>query len=138
MGIQSALAWLVDEFAGHAGIDCTLHVADHDVTLDDMCGTTIFRIVQESLTNVARHAGASRVAVTLDGDGAWCRVTVRDDGKGFDPARARSSSLGLLGMRERLLTVGGELDIDSAPGQGTTLVVRVPRACPVARPRSGS
>lgn len=132
MGIQSALKWLVDEFPGHVGIVCTLDVLDRDVMLDDMCGTTIFRIVQESLTNVARHAEASRVAVTLDSDGDFCRVTVDDDGKGFDPVRSRTSSLGLLGMRERVLTVGGELDIDSAPGKGTTLVVRVPRVRPPA------
>jgi PAS domain S-box-containing protein len=128
MGIQSALEWLVGDFAGHVGIACTLDVADRDVTLDEICGTTIFRVVQESLTNVARHADASRVAVTLDSEGGFCRVTVGDDGKGFDPARSRTSSLGLLGMRERVLMVGGELDIDSAPGRGTTLVVRVPRA----------
>jgi PAS domain S-box-containing protein len=127
MGIESALEWLVDEFARHVGIACTLDVADRDVVLDDMSGTTIFRIVQESLTNVARHAGAGRVAVTLDSEAHFCRVTVRDDGRGFDPARSRKTSLGLLGMRERVLAVGGELDIDSAPGQGTALTVRVPR-----------
>lgn len=127
MGIESALKWLVADFAGHVGIACTLAVKARDVELDEKSGTTIFRIVQESLTNVARHAEASQVTVTLDSEGEHCRVTVRDDGKGFDPCRSRRTSLGLLGMRERVFMVGGELDIDSAPGKGTTLVVRVPR-----------
>lgn len=127
MGLQSALEWLVADFAGHVGIACVLDVIDREVDLDEMNATAIFRIVQESLTNVARHAGASRVTVTLDSEGAFCRVTVCDDGKGFDPGLTRRTSLGLLGMRERVLMVGGELDIDSAPGRGTTLVVRVPR-----------
>jgi signal transduction histidine kinase len=82
--------------------------------------------VQESLTNVARHAGASQVTVTLDSSGDYCQVTVQDDGVGFNPARIRETSLGLLGMRERVWMVGGAIEIDSAPGKGTTVVVRVP------------
>jgi PAS domain S-box-containing protein len=126
MGIQSALEWLVDEFAGHAGIAATLHVEDDGIVLDEDSGTAVFRIVQESLTNVARHADASHVTVTLDSSGGHCQVTVQDDGMGFHPARVRKTSLGLVGMRERVLMVGGEIAIDSMPGRGTTVVVRVP------------
>jgi PAS domain S-box-containing protein len=126
MGIQPALEWLVDDFAAHAGIAATLLVEDDTIVLDEDSETTLFRIVQESLTNVARHAGASQVTVTLDSTGEVCLVTVQDDGVGFNPARIRKTSLGLLGMRERVWMVGGDIEIDSAPGKGTTVVVRVP------------
>ena len=126
MGIQPALEWLVDEFRRHAGIGATLLVVEENIVLDDDSQTAIFRIVQESLTNVARHAAATDVTVTLDSSDAYCRVTVQDDGVGFDPGQVGKSSLGLVGMRERVLMVGGAIDIDSAPGRGTTVVVRVP------------
>jgi PAS domain S-box-containing protein len=126
MGIQPALEWLVDDFAGHAGIAAALLVEDDTIVLDEDSETTVFRIVQESLTNVARHASASQVTVTLDSSGDYCQVTVQDDGVGFNPARIRETSLGLLGMRERVWMVGGAIEIDSAPGKGTTVVVRVP------------
>jgi signal transduction histidine kinase len=126
MGIQPALEWLVDDFASHAGIAATLLVEDDTIVLDEDSETTVFRIVQESLTNVARHAGATEVTVTLDSTGEACLVTVQDDGVGFNPARVCKTSLGLLGMRERVWMVGGDIEIDSAPGKGTTVVVRVP------------
>jgi len=130
MGIQPALEWLVDEFRRHAGIAATLLVVDESIVLDDDSQTAIFRIVQESLTNVARHAEASDVTVTLDSSDAYCQVTVQDDGVGFDPGQVGKSSLGLVGMRERVLMVGGAIDIDSARGRGTTVVVRVPLGAP--------
>ncbi len=137
MGIQSALEWLVDEFAGRAGASSTLVVQNGDIVLNEYTGTTIFRIVQESLTNVARHAGASRVTVTLGTSGASCQVVVRDDGVGFDPGEVCKKSLGLVGMRERVLMVGGEIEIASARGAGTTVIVRVPLdTCADPRPVS--
>ena len=126
MGIQPALEWLIDDFGRHAGIAATLLVEDATIALDEDSETTVFRIVQESLTNVARHAGASQVTVTLDSTGEVCLVTVQDDGVGFNPTRVCKTSLGLLGMRERVWMVGGDIEIDSAPGRGTTVVVRVP------------
>jgi signal transduction histidine kinase len=126
MGIQPALEWLVDDFASHAGIAATLLVEDDTIVLDEDSETTVFRIVQESLTNVARHADATEVTVTLGSVGEVCLVTVQDDGVGFNPARVCKTSLGLLGMRERVWMVGGDIEIDSAPGKGTTVVVRVP------------
>jgi PAS domain S-box-containing protein len=130
MGIQAALEWLVDEFGRHAGIASALLVVDEHIVLDDYSQTAIFRIVQESLTNVARHAAASQVTVTLDSSDEYCQVTVQDDGVGFDPGEVGKSSLGLVGMRERVLMVGGEIDIDSVRGRGTTVVVRVPLGTP--------
>jgi signal transduction histidine kinase len=98
--------------------------------------TALYRIVQESLTNAAKHAvpgGATQVVVTLqcssgsNGGGAHVLVTVEDDGPGFDPDEAANADrLGLLGMRERAALVGGTLEIESAPGSGTTVYARVP------------
>ena len=82
-----------------------------------------YRVVQEALTNVARHAEAAKVAVTRHGDGGTTSV-IADDGRGFDKTSV-SLRLGLLGMQERLLLVGGTLDIESAPGQGTVVTAHI-------------
>ena len=85
----------------------------------------ILRIVQESLTNVARHAGASRVVVRLETHGNGLHLTVQDDGKGFDPdlVTGQQGSFGLRGLRERAAHLGGELTVRSAPGRGTTVIL---------------
>jgi signal transduction histidine kinase len=95
--------------------------------LDESRAVVVFRIVQESITNVARYAQATQIKIHLEqGDNAL-RVTVQDDGLGFDPGQvAGKKSFGLLGMRERALTLGGRLDIHSAPRQGTTIVLTIP------------
>ena len=90
-----------------------------------------FRVVQETLTNVIRHAGAKVVTVKLEVTPEQVRIEVRDDGCGFDPSAALSAvagrrRLGLAGMRERMDLLGGELEIDSAPGRGTTVVATLP------------
>jgi signal transduction histidine kinase len=87
--------------------------------------STIYRLVQEGLNNVVKHAGATRAHVTvIDRDGT-VRIEVRDDGEGFDP-QTRSSGFGLLGMRERLALVAGTLDVDSTPGAGTVVRATIP------------
>ena len=126
MGIVSALEWLVQEFATHSGTACELCVAEEEVSLDEDCATAVFRIVQESLTNVVRHAQASRTEVVLRRRADHYQLQVRDDGQGFDPAVAKKKSFGLIGVRERVLMLGGELVLSSAPGQGTVLEVRIP------------
>jgi signal transduction histidine kinase len=89
----------------------------------------LFRIVQEALTNVVRHAGARRVVVRLFIDAGALVLTVADDGRGITALEeGRSSSLGLVGMRERALVAGGTVAITGAPGAGTTVTVRLPRA----------
>lgn len=89
---------------------------------------TLFRIVQEALTNVVRHAEANVVSIVLSATGEAIVLTVEDDGKGIGKAAAdRSDSLGILGMRERAMLVDGSLSIEGAPGQGTRVSVRVPR-----------
>lgn len=121
MGIASALEWLVEEFSRHSGLECTLTVDEQDLALDEHRAMTVFRIVQESLTNVARHAQASRVEILLKRQGADCFLQVRDNGKGFDPLTPRPDSFGLAGIRERVFMLDGELTVSSAAKQGTSL-----------------
>jgi signal transduction histidine kinase len=88
--------------------------------------TVLYRIVQESLTNVVKHASADHVSITLVRKGPAAVVVVEDDGTGFDPAGLRDGALGIAGMRERVALVGGRLTIESSPSRGTTLVAEVP------------
>lgn len=127
LGIVAALEWLLEEFIGHAGIPCELVLGDGELNLDEPAATAVFRIVQESLTNIARHAEATQaeVIVTLASE-AIC-FEVNDNGKGFDPqAEVKRNSFGLVGMRERVAMLQGELRIDSEPGQGTRVRVCIP------------
>jgi signal transduction histidine kinase len=125
MGIVPALEWLVDQFIERTGVACTLRV-DGDMTLEERRATEVFRIVQESLTNISRHAHATEVEVTLDSSGSHYRLQVRDNGAGFDPAVRKPQSFGLVGMRERALALGGKARVASAPGKGTTIEVDFP------------
>lgn len=92
----------------------------------DTCATVVFRVVQESLTNVARHANAHTVSVILSQQNEQSVLEIRDDGDGFDQAQIKSGSFGLLGMRERVLAIGGQLHIDTAPGEGTRIIASIP------------
>ncbi len=128
LGITSAIEWLADEFGRRGGVKCALHIHD-EIELDDSRATGIFRILQESLTNVARHAQASRVEITLQRREQVLYLEIKDDGKGFDPEAVKSrASFGLRGITERVLMMGGEVNIDSRPGQGTMLCVCIPIA----------
>jgi PAS domain S-box-containing protein len=127
LGLGPALRWYVGREAKRAGLEAQLSVAD--LRLPVPVETTCFRVVQEALTNVARHAQARRVDVTLSRVGNEVHLTIGDDGRGFNlgVARARAAmgdSQGLLGMQERVSLAGGELDIDSTPGRGTTVLAR--------------
>lgn len=126
MGVPAALEWLTDEFARNAGIPCDLDLVEDEIALNEESGIAVFRMVQESLTNVVRHADATKASVSLQRKKNCYRLEVRDDGKGFDPDQVRKKSLGLVGLRERALMLGGEVCIASAPGQGTSIVVRIP------------
>lgn len=126
-GIVSALEWLVQDFNRRNGIACELRIAGGEPVLSDAHATAVFRIVQASLTNVARHANAARVEVTLASTAAQLELHVRDDGRGFDQQAARRDySYGLLGMNERARLIGGSLSIDSTPGGGTTVSIHIP------------
>ncbi|PSJ45171.1 hypothetical protein C7H85_10915 [Zobellella endophytica] len=123
MGISSALEWLADEFSRNTGIRCGLDV-DDGIVLDEERSIGVFRVAQESLTNVARHAGAKTVELGLHRVADVCCLTVRDDGVGFDPAGR--TGYGLIGMRERALMLGGELVVSSLPRRGTLLQLEMP------------
>lgn len=126
-GIVSALEWLVQDFNRRNGITAELRIAGGEPVLSDTHATAVFRIVQASLTNVARHAHATRVDVILVSTAAKLELQVRDDGCGFDQqAASRGYSYGLLGMNERARLIGGSLSIDSAPGAGTTVSIHIP------------
>lgn len=123
MGISSALEWLADEFSLHTSIRCVLDI-DDGIELDEERAIGVFRVAQESLTNVARHSGAKVVELGLQRVAEACRLTVRDDGIGFDPAGR--TGYGLIGMRERALMLGGELVVSSQPRRGTLLQLEIP------------
>lgn len=129
LGIIAALEWLVEEFIEYAGIPCELVLGDGDIELNEFTATAIFRIIQESLTNIARHAGASQVEIIVTRNDDQLCFEVRDNGKGFDQAvAANRKSFGLVGIRERVAMMDGEFEIVSKLGQGTRIRVCVPVA----------
>ncbi|NKI72527.1 diguanylate cyclase [Collimonas pratensis] len=126
MGIVSALEWLAQEFRDNTGMPCRLDVREESIILDDARATTIFRIAQESLTNISRHAQASQVEISLDRKEQHYLLEVRDNGRGFDASAQKKKSFGLIGIRERALMLGGEVAVFSLPGVGTTIRVSIP------------
>jgi len=127
LGLKAALEWQVQEFQTRSGIETHFAFALDEGGLDAERTMAVYRIVQESLTNVARHAHASRVEVSVTHADGHVLLRVRDDGRGIAPDEMRKAkSFGILGMRERALMFGGDVDISGAPGRGTTVSVRVP------------
>ena len=129
LGLAPAIESLVQDFQRRSGVRCELVIADPDLELPGAHATAVFRIVQESLTNVGKHAKASNVEVVIGEDPEGIIVAVRDDGVGFaiDGPR-KPQSYGLLGVRERAYLLGGQTRIVSAPGKGTEIEVRLPHA----------
>jgi two-component system sensor histidine kinase UhpB len=125
-GLVTAIEAQVRGFGDRTGIDAYLETEGDPAELDDERQTVIYRIAQEALANAGRHAGASRVDVSLTAGDDGARLRVADDGSGFDPVAARRGGLGLEGMAERAKLVGGELDLRSAPGAGTEVTLRLP------------
>jgi PAS domain S-box-containing protein len=128
MGIVSAIEWLAERFGKNTKINCEMHVRDedHDIYLDENASIALFRITQESLTNVARHANASKVDITISQEGDDYLLEVRDNGNGFDFESIKKDTFGFIGIRERVFLLGGELSISSEPGSGTAIKVRIP------------
>lgn len=127
LGLAAAVEWAAEEFQGRAGIVCHVSLPDSDIALDPERATALFRIFQETLTNVARHANATEVDVRLARSKGALLLEVHDNGKGISEAElSEGQSLGILGMRERALVLGGEITITGAPGKGTTVSVRIP------------
>lgn len=127
LGLRAGIEWQLEEFQARTGVKAELLAADGDPPLDEQSGIALFRILQEALTNVARHAQATQVTVRLAHEDASVVLEVMDNGRGFaDAAGPHPRSLGLLGMRERAATLGGETSVTSEPGHGTTVHVRLP------------
>jgi PAS domain S-box-containing protein len=127
LGLRAAIEWQVQEFAGRTGLKYELSLGEEDVVLDQGLATALFRILQEALTNVARHAGATRIRVAMDVGPDGLALTIADNGKGMTDSQVSAlKSLGLLGMRERVRAWGGEVTFKGDQGQGTTVTVRVP------------
>lgn len=126
LGLAAALEHHVAQFTERTGIPCHLELNREEFDLEGELATAVFRIVQETLTNVARHADAHDVTVQIEETADGIHLRVADDGKGFDIAN-RTSRFGLLGIRERITILGGSLEIDSAPGKGTRIICWLPR-----------
>lgn len=127
LGLNAAIEWQVKEFQRRTGIACELMMEDKELVLDDDRATALFRILQESLNNVLRHAKATRAQIVLSTTDDKLCMRVADNGIGIYPGcRRKANSFGLVGIKERISTLGGELVIDTGPQEGTTLAVSIP------------
>jgi signal transduction histidine kinase len=126
LGLAAAVEWQLQEFQARSGVPCKVRLLIREVVPSN-ASTAMFRIFQETLTNVARHARATRVEVVLQKQRDRLVLLIHDDGRGFDQADpGLSKSLGLLGMRERAAILGGQVNIVSAAGKGTTVTAWIP------------
>ena len=127
LGLSAAVDWQIADFRRRTGIACELLEAEDELEVDDHCATAFFRILQESLSNIVRHAHASHVQVRLRRDGATLTMTVSDNGRGMAAAgRHKAGSFGLVGIEERIKLLGGTFAVTSNPGMGTYIHVTVP------------
>ncbi len=139
LGLEAAIEWQAAEFESRTGTSCVVRCDEGEAPLLRDASTQLFRIFQEALTNVTRHANARHVEVRLETDRDWVTLEVRDDGKGIAPSVARGpKSLGLLGIRERARRMGGTVSVEPGTASGTVLSLRVPRdrvSAPEAPPK---
>ncbi len=127
LGLPAAIGWQAGDFQRRSGIRCNVSLAQTALALDRDRSTAAFRIFQELLTNIARHASATRVDVSVQPEKDAFVLTVEDNGKGIDDAAVHSAkSLGLMGIRERVLPFGGAVEITGEPGRGTKVKVTIP------------
>jgi signal transduction histidine kinase len=127
LGLAAAVEWQVAEFRRRTGIACELVDDSHDIAVPDHCATAYFRILQESLTNIVRHARASKVRIELHMQGGLLTMTVSDNGVGLNPGnREKAGSFGLVGIEERISILEGSFAISSVANVGTTVRVSVP------------
>jgi PAS domain S-box-containing protein len=129
LGLNAAVEWLARDAARRLGIEVTVRLGENEPPLDDRVATAAFRMVQEALTNVARHARATDVQIELRQHDGELELTVRDNGVGFpDDALRREGSFGLVGMRERASMLGGRVELGNPEGGGARLIVHLPLA----------
>jgi PAS domain S-box-containing protein len=127
MGLIAALEWQTLEFQKRFSIPVVFKSSVRQLELDPTIATNLFRLYQESLTNIARHADAKNASAELDVHKKQVTLSITDDGKGFEVGESDDKkTLGLLGMKERVLMMNGELEIKSEPGKGTTIIIKVP------------
>jgi PAS domain S-box-containing protein len=127
LGLTAAIEWQVQEFQNRTGVKCQFASDPEDIAIDQARSTAVFRILQESLTNIARHANSSKVSIRLKEKHGELTLEVRDNGCGITRHQASSPrSLGLIGMRERALLWGGKLNVSGIVGRGTRVKVRIP------------
>ncbi|HUR89543.1 MAG TPA: CHASE3 domain-containing protein [Ramlibacter sp.] len=134
LGLSASLEILAREFSERSGIEITPSL--EPVELDEGRQLTVYRLVQESLTNVGKYAEAKQVEITLRNYGGHVEVDIKDDGKGFDPSRMKPSTHGLAGMRHRVEAAGGRLAVSSVPGKGTRISAVLPATPQAAEPAS--
>ena len=125
-GLVPALERLTDGFAEQSDVRVDFHSALGETRLPSEVETALYRVVQEALTNIVKHADARNISVSIARRESGVAAVIEDDGSGFDPRAARDEGVGLLGMRERLALIDGRLEIESRPGAGTTVVAEVP------------
>ena len=127
LGLEAALRAMIDQFCERCSVHCTISLPDGELNLTSAQSTTLYRICQEALTNVMKYAKAQHVAITLTSNGSQWTLLLADDGVGLDATKQhRSVSHGLIGMRERIVALGGSFDIRGPAGQGTTLTATFP------------
>lgn len=135
LGLNAAVDWQITEFRRRTGIECELVENHQDIKGSDQSTTALFRILQESLSNIARHAEATRVRIELRVERGWIWMAVRDNGIGLHASgRNKPGSFGLVGIEERINILGGTFAVTSGPGAGTTIHVSVPASCDTTSP----
>ena len=129
LGVNAAVEWQAAQFRARTGIACEVSESHGDISVSDQCATALFRILQESLSNISQHANASRVRIRLEKDHGNVSLTVSDNGVGAGAdGRNKHGSFGLVGIEERIKLLGGTFLIDSSPGAGMSVQVTVPLA----------
>lgn len=127
LGLAATIEWLTEQFSERTGIACELELDQDELVLDGEQGIALFRVLQEALTNIARHAEASRVRVSLMQHRSFLKMRIEDNGKGIPEQRIHApGSLGLMGMRERIRALGGRLHVIANDRGGTRICVRIP------------
>jgi signal transduction histidine kinase len=128
MGLVPALEWVASEFRKRTQVECSLRLPEQTPVLNEVQSVAIFRIVQESLTNIVKHAQAGKVSIALIQQDGGYHLEIQDDGKGFDlGVPKKTGSFGLKGIEERVQMLGGKLIIESAPGSGVKLTAHLPQ-----------
>ncbi len=127
LGLTPALTWLVKEVSRSSGMEIHREIDERVDHLPDAHRTCLYRVVQEALTNAARHSGARKVTLKVSASDKWVQALVQDDGRGFEVAAQKTRGLGLVGMEERVKELGGHLHMTSVPGRGTSVQISLPK-----------